>query len=112
MIRVGAAAALVLVLFLSFGCKDEATETQATGVNLNFENCLTFVAWVWIDGDYFASYTSEQTSFLPIGAGAHTLYARSNVIAGDSFVCWTKEFSVVDQQATELVLDCAGAGCH
>jgi len=112
MIRIGAATAMILVLLMVFGCEDKAAETQATGVNLDFENCLTFSAWVWIDGDYYDSFTSEQPSFLELSAGSHTLYARSNVIAGDSFFCWNKEFSVADQQATDLILDCDGAGCR
>jgi hypothetical protein len=110
MIRIGAAALIILLLVALFGC-DKTTDTEPTGLNIHFANCLTFETWVWIDEDYIGSYSSDVPSFIEYKSGSFTVYAKSNLIAGDTCFCWTKNVSINDGSTTDLLLDCAGAGC-
>jgi hypothetical protein len=111
MVRIGAVALMAVSLFMLLGCGEKSTETTRTGVDLSFRNCLSFEAWVWIDQVYVGSFTSDLPSFIEYKSGSHTIYAKSNLIAGDTCYCWTKTFSVSDGKATSLILDCIGAGC-
>lgn len=112
MARVGAFAALTLLIALLIGCSEKTSSTEQTGAELVFENCITFSAWVWIDDEYVGAFTSEQPSVIALGAGAHSLFARSNMVVGDTSYCWTRTFSVSDGQTTEVTLDCVGARCE
>jgi len=114
MVRIGAVALIVLSFFMLFGC-GKTTETNQTGLNLSFDHCLTFEAWVWIEEaglqDYMGSYSSDVPSFIEKKAGSYTIYAKSNVVAGDTCFCWTKKITISDGKTTDLRLDCVGAGC-
>jgi hypothetical protein len=110
MVRIGAVALIVLSTFLLFGC-NETTGNDQTGLDLSFGNCLTFEAWVWLNEDYIGSYSSDVTSFIECGSGSYTVYAKSNIVAGDSCYCWTKTVTVADGKTTPVHLDCVGAGC-
>ncbi len=109
MVRIGAVSLMVLSLFVLFGCK--TTDTQETGLELSFDSCLSFEAWVWIDSKYVGSYSSDLPAFLDVKVGPHSLYAKSNLIAGDTCVCWTRNFRISEGKTTPLVLNCVGAGC-
>lgn len=114
--RIGAIM-LILILVSIYSCGDKSTEeVQQTGLELSFKNCITFAVWLWIDDEYQGTYTSEEPNFIPIGAGSHTLYAKSNlVITGteqeEHYFCWSKDFSVQDGKVTYLMLDCEGHNC-
>ncbi len=112
MTRVGAFALLILFVSLVVGCSEKTASVQETGIRLGFSNCLTFAAWVWIDGYYVGTYTSEQPSLIDVTAGGHTLFVRGNIVVGDSSFCWTQDFSVSEEQVTEVTLDCVGAKCE
>lgn len=112
MARVGAFAAITLLIALMIGCAEKTSSTEQTGLELVFDNCITFAAWVWIDGEYVGTFTSEQPSVIELAAGGHSIFARSNMVVGDSSYCWTRSFSVSDGQTTEVVLDCVGARCQ
>jgi hypothetical protein len=110
MVRIGVVALIVLSFFMLFGC-GKTTETNQTGLNVSFGHCLTFEAWVWIEQDYIGSYSSDVPSFIEYKAGSYTIYAKSNVVAGDTCFCWTKRITISDGKTTDLRLDCVGAGC-
>jgi len=114
MVRIGAFALTVLALFLLLGCGEKAATVQQTGLELAFPHCLPFNAEVWIDNNYFGSFTSQRPSLLEVAVGSHTLYAKSNlsVHKPDTFFCWTENFSVADGKITYLSLDCYGHGCR
>jgi hypothetical protein len=103
---------IILALFALFGCKDKGTEAKVTGIELRFRNCLTFEAWVWIDGEYQGSYTSEQPSTIELASGAHSLFARSNMfVSGDTTFCWTTDVDVTQDKVARVLLDCPGHKC-
>lgn len=112
MARVGAFALLIVLLACLIGCEEKTASVQQTGINLQFENCISFAVWVWVDGDYIGTYTSEQRSYIGIGPGGHTLFARGNIVVADSSYCWTQSFSVSDGQITDVRLNCRGAKCE
>lgn len=112
MVRVGAFAMIIMVLMLWLGCGGKPATVQETGLNLTFDDCGTFEAWLWVDNDYVGSFTSEQPSIIDVSPGGHTLYAKSNMVQGDSFFCWTTDFSITNQKITFVKLDCAGHGCR
>ncbi len=112
MARIGAFAALTILIALLIGCSEKTSSTEQTGLELNFAHCLTFSAWVWIDGEYVGAFTSEQPSIIEMGSGGHTLFARSNMVVADTSYCWTTSFNVSDGQTTEVILDCVGARCE
>jgi hypothetical protein len=111
MVRLGVFVSLVLFVSLLIGCSEKATSVQETGLDLRFANCLTFSAWVWIDGGYMGSYTSEQPNIIDVPAGGHTLFVRGNIVVADTSYCWTGNFRVSEGQITTVVLDCRGAKC-
>ncbi len=105
---------MVLVLVFIYSCGDKDSEgVQETGLELRFKNCITFAVWLWIDGEYQGTFTSEESNFIPIGAGSHTLYAKSNIVLTetDEYFCWSTKFSVSDGKVTYLTLDCEGHAC-
>ncbi len=117
MFRVGAFVLIALVLSLSLGCNEKTSEAQETGLELGFMNCITFNAWVFIDGqsaeNLKGSYSSERAWFIDVAAGNHTLYVESNLVvsAGNTKFCWTENFSVADGQVTYLTMDCDSTVC-
>jgi hypothetical protein len=113
MFRVGVFALAMLLLSMFFGCSDETTDTEPTGVEVAFPSCLTFNAVVFIDGNYVGSYSSERSWFIDIAAGTHHLEAHSNlsVVDDDTGFCWDETFSVADGSTTLLSLPCDTAAC-
>lgn len=111
MARLGAFVALIVLLSLLFGCAEKTTSVQQTGLELRFANCLTFAAWVWVDGSYVGTYTSDQPNEIDVAPGSHSLFVRGNTVVADTSYCWTTSFSVSDGELTRLVLDCVGAKC-
>jgi hypothetical protein len=113
MFRVGAFALIALVLSMVFGCSDETTEATTTGVEIGFPGCITFMAEVFIDGNFVGSYSSERTWVIEVAAGNHTLEAHANLIVHvpDTTWCWSENFSVSDGNVTALSLPCDTAGC-
>ena len=111
--RVGALALILALALTVSGCEEDAMGVDETGVQLTFTNCLTFAVWLWIDGEYQGTFTSEETQFVEIVSGSHTLYARSNAFVdqANKYFCWTTSFSVSDGQTTYVALDCTGAWC-
>ncbi len=111
MARVGAFVFLILFVSLLIGCSEKTSSVQETGMSLQFANCLSFAAWVWVDGSYMGTYTSEQPNLIEVPAGGHSLFVRSNLVVADTSYCWTSNFSVSEGQVTPVVLDCVGAKC-
>jgi hypothetical protein len=112
MVRIGAFVLIILVLGMWLGCGGKPASVQQTGLNLTFPHCGTFEASLWIDNDYVGSFTSEQPSLIDVKPGGHTLYAKSNMVQGDSFFCWTTSFNITSQKITFVRLDCTGHGCR
>jgi len=115
--RVGVASVvMVLALFVLFGCgKETGSEAKVTGIELRFDSCLTFSAWVWIDDNYEGTFTDEQPTVLEIPAGEHVLYARSNMFVNqtsDTVFCWTENFNVSQDEVTLVRLNCHGHRCE
>lgn len=113
MFRVGVVALTVLMVSMFFGCSDETTDTEPTGVEVAFPNCLTFNAVVFIDGNYVGSYSSERSWFIDISAGTHLMEAHSNLTVNEGNIefCWRESFSVADGATTLLSLPCDTAAC-
>ena len=115
MFRVGAFISIALVLSLIFGCSDKTSDTQPTGLELAFGDCISFIAYVTIDGDTNAirGYSSERAWFVDVPAGNHVLEAYANlvVVQGDSSFCWAENFSVSEGNVTRVTLLCDTAGC-
>jgi len=113
MFRVGALISIALVLSLVFGCSEKTTDTQPTGVQISFGNCISFLVYVSIDGNYVGSFSSERPWFIEVPAGSHTLEANANltVVLGDTSFCWGENFSVSEGNTTQLALPCDTAGC-
>jgi len=111
--RIGIASMMImLALVMVYGCKQQSTEAQVTGIELQFSGCLTFEAWLWVDGEFQGSYTSEQPSTIPVAAGARSLYIRSNMfVTGDTMYCWDEQVTVEDGKVTAVTLPCAGHKC-
>ncbi len=112
MVRIGSFAVTILALFLLLGCGEKTASVAETGLEINFPHCIPFNAQVWIDDEYFGSFTSERPSLLGVAVGSHTFYAKSNLVVADSFFCWTENFSITDGRITFLALDCYGHGCR
>ncbi len=110
--RIGA---LVMILMLTSiiaaGCEDDSNDTQMTGLELRFSDCLTFGIWVFIDGEYQGMASSEEPKVFSLGAGTYEFYARSNAKLGDTYFCWNESVSVSDGNITILRLSCDGAEC-
>jgi len=111
MARVGAFVLMILFVSLLIGCSEKTSSVQNTGINLTFANCLSFAAWVWVDGSYMGTYTTEVPNLIEVPAGGHSLFVRGNIVVSDTSYCWTSNFSVSDGQVTAVVLDCVGAKC-
>lgn len=113
MFRVGAFISIVTILSLFLGCSDKTSESQPTGLELGFMNCITFNAQVFIDNSFVGSFSSERAWFIDVPVGSHALYAQANVVvdAGDSTFCWTQNFSVADGATTHIDLNCNTGGC-
>lgn len=114
--RVGVASVLMLLaLFVLFGCKQTGTAAKVTGIELHFDSCLTFSAWVWIDDNYEGTFTDEQPTVIEIPAGAHVLYARSNIYvdqSSDTIFCWTQNVNVEKDEVQPVRLNCHGHRCE
>lgn len=104
---------LLFILSIIYGCEDDSQGVGETGVTVSFQDCLSFVIWVFVDGEYQGIASSEEPKFFAIPSGGHTLYARSNAIIRETneYFCWTREFSVADGNITTLGLNCTGAEC-
>jgi hypothetical protein len=113
MFRVGAFVLIVLILSAFFGCSDETTEAEQTGLEIGFYSCLTFNTLVFIDGNYVGSFSSERTWFIDVPVGNHLLEAHANLVVHleDTSFCWTENFSVSENNVTHVDLDCGAAGC-
>jgi hypothetical protein len=113
MFRVGALLSIVLILAMLFGCSDKTSEAKPTGVEIAFANCVTFLANVFIDDNLVGQFSSERPWFIDVAAGSHTLYVESNVdvVSSNTRFCWTQDFSVSDNNTTEILLDCDGHTC-
>ncbi len=114
--RVGIASLLLLLaLFAFFGCKETGSEAQTTGVEIRWDSCFTFAAWIWVDDNYQGTFTDEQPALLDIPAGSHDLYVRSNMFvdqSSDTVFCWRQTFSVEQNEVTQLRLNCHGHRCQ
>jgi hypothetical protein len=113
MFRVGAFVSIALIVSMFLGCSDETTEAEPTGLEIGFQNCLSFNTQVFVDGNYVGSYSSERDWFIDVPSGNHVLEAHANlvVVAGDTSFCWTEDFSVSDANVTHVELNCSTAGC-
>ncbi len=111
--RIGALALILAIALTVSGCEEETQGVDETGINLGFTNCLTFAIWLWIDDEYEGTFTSEETQFVEVAAGSHTLYARSNAFLDqeNKYFCWSTSFSVSEGQLTYVTLDCTNAWC-
>ncbi len=107
------AAILILALMpvLLTGCSDDTQEVTPTGIKLNFEQCLSFGVWVFVEGEYQGMASSEEPTFFDLAPGSYTLYMRSNALIGDTYFCWTDEVSVSENATTELTYSCDGHEC-
>jgi hypothetical protein len=112
MVRIGAVALILFSFFVLFGCGDETTGTKETGLNLSFDTCLTFEAWVYIGGLYEGAYSSDVPSFIAHDAGSFPLFVRSNVVAGDTSYCWEETITINEGETSYLRLCCRGRGCR
>ena len=115
--RVGiASVVMLLALFALFGCnKETGSEAKVTGIELHFDSCLTFSAWVWIDDNYQGTFTDEQPTVIEMSAGQHVLYARSNIFvdqSSDTIFCWTQDFNVASNELLPVRLNCHGHRCE
>ena len=106
MFRVGAFVSIALVLSLLSGCSEKTTETEPTGLELGFLNCVSFKAKVFIDNNYVGSYSSERAWFIDVAAGTHTLFTQANLSMFDSTFSWTQNFSVSEGGTTFIDLNC------
>jgi len=103
---------IILALSAFFGCKEKGTEAKPTGIELRFRGCITFGAYVFIDGEVQGTYTTEQPSEIEIAAGPHSLYVRSNLyVSGDTFFCWTQDIDVQQDKMLPVTLSCPGNKC-
>jgi len=104
---------LLFILSIIYGCEEDSQSVEETGVRVSFSNCLSFVIWVFVDGEYQGIASTEEPKFFAIPSGGHTLYARSNAVIRETneYFCWTRNFSVADGNITFLGLDCTGAEC-
>jgi hypothetical protein len=112
--RIGVAAALlILMTAILASCEETGTETQATGVWVRFQNCVTFPASIYVNDEYWGVASSEEPVLVEVGAGSYTIYAHSTAILvdEDKYFCWTNDVSVSDGQTTDLWLDCNGHLC-
>jgi hypothetical protein len=104
---------LACVLALSYGCEEETTGVQQTGVRVGFSDCLSFVIWVFIDGEYQGIASTEEPKIFEVPAGEHDLYARSNMVLRETneFFCWDTTVSVSDGSVTYIDLNCTEHTC-
>lgn len=111
--RIGVISIILILLFI-ISCGEEEEGPKRTGVEIRFQNCLTFGVWVFIDGSFKGTYSSDEPFIIDLPAGSHELEARSNyVITGeDIYFCWQQSFSVSDGKITRIVLDCDGHTCQ
>jgi len=106
---------VILLLVSAYSCGEKDTEeVKQTGLELNFTNCITFAVWLWIDGEYQGTYTSDESNFIPLSAGSHSLYAQSNLVLTETneYFCWSKDFNVKDGEIAYMTLDCEGNTCR
>ena len=104
---------ILIAMIFVYGCGEKSTSVQETGLDLRFANCFIFAVWVEIDGNYQGTFSSERSGFIPLKAGSHTLYARSNMELADTgeYYCWTTDFTVSKNKITTVLLDCEGHTC-
>jgi hypothetical protein len=103
----------MLALPFQVGCEEEVTGANQTGIEIGFTNCVTVGIWVWIDEEYQGFMSSDSPELFPVSSGSHSLYCRSNAVLAETqeYVCWTVDFSVSENETTQLVLDCDDAFC-
>jgi hypothetical protein len=114
--RVGVVSLLMLLaLFAFFGCKETGSEAKTTGVEIHFDSCFTFAAWIWVDNNYEGTFTDEQPALLELPAGSHDLFVRSNMFvdqSSDTVFCWRQSFDVTQNEVKILRLNCHGHRCE
>lgn len=110
--RIGPFFLLAVILAGLLGCSEKSSSVVQTGLNLKFANCLTCGVYLWIDGEYVTTCSSEQSNFVEVSPGNHSLFAKGNIVVADSSYCWSRNFIVSEGQVTEITLDCIGARCE
>lgn len=80
-------------------------------LEISAQDCLVFEYFVWVDGGYYGSFTTEAPVLLESQPGLHSLYARANIIVDDHTFCWTRDFVIVEGERTTVVLDCDDGIC-
>jgi len=81
------------------------------GICIIFENCSTFAAWYYLNGEYQGIISSEEQKIVNLDPGTYVFYARSTALVGGYYFCWESTVVVFPDKLSRLLLDCTGAEC-
>ena len=107
--RVGVLSIMILlIMLLSYGCDEETTAVEATGMEIYCYGCLPFGVYVFVDNEPIGEVSSEESGFFELPSGSYELYAYSNAESSttNQYYCWHQTVTVSDGNITAVILPC------